>query len=131
MNGPLQYMYMLKKISRENVSEVRQIMVKVLAQEMKTVGIKNFTVHTCTSVRGRSQYFFATHSVIVTLGGGGGVTSCDVILQEDEAVQSAVSWNARCKLKVYFQSSLVIEQDFLGVYYFNKCIYTVKKELSY
>ena len=82
------------------------------------------------SVRGRSQYFFATHSVIVTLGGGR-VTSCDVILQEDEAVQSAVSWNARCKLKVYFQSSLVIEQDFLGVYYFNKCIYTVKKELSY
>ena len=62
----------------------------------------------------------------MTLGGGGGgggrVTSCDVILQEDEAVQSAVSWNARCKLKVYFQSSLVIEQDFLGVYYFNKCI---------
>ena len=47
-------------------------MVKVLAQEMKTVGVKNFTVHTCTSVRGRSQYFFATHSVIVTLGGGGG-----------------------------------------------------------
>ena len=23
-------------------------MVKVLAQEMKTVGVKNFTVHTCT-----------------------------------------------------------------------------------
>ena len=45
-------------------------------------------------------------------------------------MQPAVSWNARCKLKVYFQSSLVIEQDFLGVYYFNKCIYTVKKELS-
>ena len=35
------------------------------------------------------------------------------VLVEDEAVQSTVSWNARCELKVY---SLVIEQDFLGVY---------------
>ena len=120
-------------VEDDNYFEVRQIMVKVLAQEMKTVGVKNFTVHTCTlfTLLGAvHNIFFATHSVIVTLGGGR-VISCDVILQEDEAVQSAMSWNARCKLKVYFQSSLVIEQDFLGVYYFNKCIYTVKKELSY
>ena len=47
------------------------------------------------------------------------------VLVEDEAVRSTVSWNTR-KLKVYYQSSLVIKQDFFGVY-----TLLIKKEVCF
>ena len=43
-------------------------MVKVLAQEMKTVGVKNFTVHTCTLLT-LLQYMYMLKKISRELAG--------------------------------------------------------------